>query len=151
MKALGTELGVADRLEFRGTIGNDDVFALFRAADLVAVPSHTAYPEGFPLTMFEAIASRSPIVCTDHPMFRPVLTDGVNAAVFPSGDVAAFAGAIRRVLGDKALYARLSDAAPATWEALKGPADWRTRYTKWVREGADSPWGRAHALGARRA
>ena len=48
--------------------------------------------------MFEAIASRSPIVCTDHPMFRSVLHDGKNCAMFSSGDVDGFAGAMRRVI-----------------------------------------------------
>ena len=70
--------------------------------------SRSAYPEGFPLTLFEGIASRSPIVCTDHPMFRPVLRNEENCAVFKSGDVDGFADAIRRVLTDADLYRKLS-------------------------------------------
>jgi glycosyltransferase involved in cell wall biosynthesis len=110
------------------------------AADLVVVPSRTEYPEGFPLTMFEAIASRTPIVCSDHPMFRPVIADGRNASVFSAGDQHALAAAIQRTLTDSALYARLSNNATLTWEALKGPADWRTMIVKWVIEGRSSSW-----------
>src|ERR1700739_4465598 len=99
---------------------------MMAAAGLVVVPSRTEYPEGFPLTMFEAIASRTPIVCSNHPMFRKVMIDRQNASVFRSGDYRAFAFAIRRTLTDPVLYSVLSRNAPKTWEALKGPADWRT-------------------------
>ena len=146
MQALADSLGVGARVTFRGIIGNDDVFKMFRDADIVAVPSRTAYPEGFPLTMFEALASRSPIVCTDHPMFRPVLSDGRNCAVFKSGDVDGFAAAIRRVLSSPPLYQQLSDRAEATWSSLRGPADWRTLLKKWVIEGEHSPWLQPYRL-----
>ena len=146
MQALADSLGLGNRVTFSGIIGNDDVFKMFRDADIVAVPSRTAYPEGFPLTMFEALASRSPIVCTDHPMFRPVLSDGSNCAVFKSGDVDGFAAAMKRVLTSPALYQQLSDSAEETWASLRGPADWRTLLTKWVTEGEHSPWLKPHLL-----
>lgn len=146
MQALADSLGVGDRVTFRGIIGNDDVFKMFRDADLVVVPSQTAYPEGFPLTMFEAIASRTPIICTDHPMFRSVMTDGDNCAVFGSGDAVGFAEAMKRVLTAPALYRQLSESAEKTWTRLQGPADWRTLITKWVTEGETSPWIAQHNL-----
>jgi glycosyltransferase involved in cell wall biosynthesis len=148
MQAVGRKLGVADLLAFVGLIGNTDVFKMMVAADLVIVPSRTGYPEGFPLTMFEAIASRTPIVCSDHPVFRPVIADGRNASVFSAGDYRSLAAAIQRTLDDPALYAELSSNAKLTWEALKGPADWRTMIVKWVMEGPSSPWIRDHLLGA---
>ena len=148
MQALGGKLGVVDLLSFLGLIGNAEVFGMMAAADLVVVPSRTEYPEGFPLTMFEAIASRTPIVCSDHPMFRPLIFDGRNASVFPAGDHWALAAAMQRTLTDPALYAALSTNAPSTWAALKGPADWRTMIVKWVVEGRSSPWIRDHMLTA---
>ena len=98
MQALGATLGIADLLSFVRLVGNAEVFGMMAKADLVVVPSRTVYPEGFPLTMFEAIASRTPIVCSDHPMFREVMLDGRNASVFRAGDHEAFAAAIRRTL-----------------------------------------------------
>ena len=146
MRALGRELGVIDQLDFRGLVPNGEVFDLFRNADVVVVPSHREYTEGFPLTMFEAIGSRTPIVCSDHPMFVPVLKDGVHAAIFPGGNSNSFAAALRRVLTDADLYARLSANAEKTWAALKGPADWRTMLTKWIVEGRESEWIDRHML-----
>ncbi len=146
MQALGRQLGVSDHLDFRGLVPNGEVFDLFRGADVVVVPSHREYTEGFPLTMFEAIGSRTPIVCSDHPMFVPVLKDEVHAAMFPGGDANAFADALRRVLTDPDLYAQLSANADTTWAALKGPADWRTMLTKWILEGRKSDWIDRHML-----
>jgi glycosyltransferase involved in cell wall biosynthesis len=140
MKALGARLGVADLLSFIGLVGNTEVFNMMVAADLVVVPSRAEYPEGFPLTMFEAIASRTPIVCSDHPMFRPVIADRRNASVFSAGNYRALAAAIQRTLTDFTLYAELSNNAMLTWDALKGTADWRTMIVKWVVEGPSSPW-----------
>jgi glycosyltransferase involved in cell wall biosynthesis len=148
MQAIGDGLGISDLLEFLHLIGNIDVFNLMVKSDIVIVPSRTGYPEGFPLTMFEAIASRTPIVCSDHPMFRTVLLDGRNAAVFPAGDADALAAAISRILTDRSLYGSLSCNAISTWEALKGPADWRTMLLKWITEGASSLWLRKHMLRA---
>ena len=90
--------------------------------------------------MFEAIASRTPIVCSDHPMFRPIIVDRRNASVFSAGDYRSLATAILRTLSDSDLYAQLSNNATLTWEALKGPADWRTMILKWTSEGPSSPW-----------
>ena len=146
MTALAHRLGVFDLISFLGLVGNNEIFELMRESDLVAIPSRTYYPEGFPLVVFEAIASRTPIVCSDHPMFRTVLIDGRTASVFPAGNCNLFADAIERTLSDSNLYAKLSAAALSSWEALKGPADWRTMLTKWVAEGASSPWIQQHKL-----
>jgi glycosyltransferase involved in cell wall biosynthesis len=148
MIALAARLGVGDLVTFRGLVPNRKVFAMFRDGDVAVVPSRSKYPEGFPLTMFEAIGSRTPIVCSDHPMFRPVMKDGVHAAMFRGGSFGAFADAIRRVLTDADLYSRLSRDAPLSWAALKGPADWRTMLREWILNGTESQWIREHKLDA---
>ena len=148
MTALAGQLGVGDLVKFHGLVPNREVFAIFRDADVVVVPSRSNYPEGFPLTMFEAIGSRTPIVCSDHPMFRPVLKDGVHAAMFRAGRPAGFADAIHRVLTDADLYSRLSNNAKLSWAALKGPADWRTMLLEWIVNGAESHWIVEHKLDA---
>lgn len=148
MQALGAALSISDLLSFRHLVANTEVFNMMSAADLVVVPSRPEYPEGFPLTIFEGIASRTPIVCSDHPMFRQVMVDSRNASVFRAGNYKSFASAIRRTLIDPVLYAALSKNAALTWEALKGPADWRTLLLKWIVEGSSSPWISEHMLTA---
>jgi glycosyltransferase involved in cell wall biosynthesis len=146
MQALGATLGVSDLVSYLGLIGNAEVFKMMAAADLVFVPSRTEYPEGFPLSMFEAVASRTPIICSNHPMFRKLMVDGRSASVFLAGDHRSFAAAVRRTLTDPLLYAALSENATLTWTALKGPADWRSMIFNWVVEGRSSPWIRNHML-----
>jgi glycosyltransferase involved in cell wall biosynthesis len=148
MEALGNQLGIANQISFLGLVPNSQVFGIFRRADLVIVASHTEYPEGFPLTMFEAIASRTPIVCSDHPMFAPVMKNDATAVVFPSGNPKALAAAIARVLTNAELYGRLSRNSDLSWKALQGPADWRTMLTEWIVRGTDSDWISSHMLDA---
>jgi glycosyltransferase involved in cell wall biosynthesis len=146
MIALAAQLGVRDLVAFRGLVPNRDVFAMFRDADVVVVPSRSEYPEGFPLTMFEAVGSRTPIVCSDHPMFRAVMKDGLHAAMFRAGSSGAFADAIRRVVTDADLYSRLSRNAQLSSAALEGPADWRTMLREWILNGSESQWILEHKL-----
>lgn len=148
MTALAGQLGVGELVTFPGLVPNQEVFAMFRDADVVVIPSRSEYPEGFPLTMFEAIGSRTPIVCSNHPMFRPVMKDGLHATMFQAGSSAGFAEAIRRILADEDLYSRLSRNAQLSWAALKGPADWRTMLREWIINGAESTWITEHKLDA---
>jgi glycosyltransferase involved in cell wall biosynthesis len=96
--------------------------------------------------MFEAIASRTPVVCSAHPMFVPAMREESTAAVFPPGNGKAFAGAMERVLTDPGLYERLSRNADISWNALEGPADWRTMMREYILNGAASPWLARHTL-----
>lgn len=138
---LAEQLGVSGLVNFTGQIGNDSVFKLYREADLAIVPSRREFPEGFPLTMFEAIASRTPIVCSDHPIFTPIMKDKNNAAVFRNGRPDSLMKTIAAVLSDGELYARYSEQAVHTWEKLGGTADWRTMIREWATMGSVSSQG----------
>jgi glycosyltransferase involved in cell wall biosynthesis len=140
MAALSRSLGIQERVSFLGLIPNTNVLDAMARADIVAVPSRARFPEGFPLTLFEAIASRTPIVCSDHPMFCDVLIDRRNASVFRGGDPQSLARALRQTLTEPELYASLSSNAQLTWAALQGPADWRTLMFKWLVEGPRCQW-----------
>ena len=146
MRRLASSIVRGDKAEFLGAISNPEVFERFKSADLVLVPSRREFQEGFPLAMFEAIASRTPIVCSDHPIFHRLMSDRKQAMLFRSGDHRALARAIDAVLSDPDLYLRLSNAAPKTWEKLQGPADWRQLIVEWVRNGPQSEWIRSRLL-----
>ena len=146
MRGLAKSLDVDARANFIGGIPNPEVFTRFQEADILIVPSRSEFQEGFPLTLFEAIASHTPIVCSDHPIFKRPLTDGTNAILFRAGDSDDLARAIDRIASDPDLYLRLSRAADDTWESLRGPADWRRLIVEWLSEGRDSPWIRQHML-----
>jgi glycosyltransferase involved in cell wall biosynthesis len=146
LRALAGKLGVGDAVNFRGVVGNDAVVAMFRAADMVVVPSRPEFPEGFPLTIFEAIATRTPIVASDHPMFRSALQNRDTAMVFAASNADELAQRIRELIADPALYGKLSQAADESWSRLGGTADWRTMLFDWFTVGEESPYLARNAL-----
>jgi glycosyltransferase involved in cell wall biosynthesis len=88
----------------------DDMPGLFHTVGAVVLPS---YREGLPKGLIEAGACALPLVTTDVPGCREVVTDGVDGLLVPAKDATALAGAIVRLQVDVALRARLGAAARA--------------------------------------
>lgn len=86
----------------------DDMATLLGAVDVVALPS---YREGLPKTLIEAAACAQPLITTDVPGCREVVSDGVDGLLVPVRDAKALAHAIRRLDDDPALARRLGEAA----------------------------------------
>lgn len=86
----------------------DDMPALFGSVDMVVLPS---YREGLPKGLIEAAACALPLVTTDAPGCREVVTDGVDGLRVPVRDADALANAIARLQDDPELAAKLGAAA----------------------------------------
>jgi glycosyltransferase involved in cell wall biosynthesis len=86
----------------------DDMPALLASADIVALPS---YREGLPKSLIEAAACGRPLITTDTPGCREVVTDDVDGLLVPLRDARALARAISRLQDDPALARRLGEAA----------------------------------------
>ena len=86
----------------------DDMPALLSTIAVFALPS---YREGLPKGLIEAAASGIPLVSTDVPGCREVITSGADGLLVPVRDAAALAAAIARLLDDPNLAARLGAAA----------------------------------------
>lgn len=146
---LAWKLGIAEHVHFKGLVPNTAIVPLMNSVDVVVVPSHHAFPEGLPLTLYEALASRTPVVASDHPMFAGHLVDGQSAAIFPAGQARALAGTIAGVLDDKALYARLSAGGPEAWQRMQIPLKWGEMIDRWLSDRPqDRQWLAQHALAA---
>jgi len=125
IRALADSLGVRDRLEISGLVGPAEVPARLAAATMLVLPNTaSAISERYtsPLKLFEYLALRRPIVASDLPAIREVLTPGRTALLVPPGDEVALGAAMLRLAGDPALSASLGAAARAllpdyTWEA----------------------------------
>lgn len=88
----------------------DDMPALFRSVDAVALPS---YREGLPKGLIEAAASGLPLVTTDVPGCREVVTHEEDGLLVPLKDARRLAEAIARLQDDPALRHKLGMAARA--------------------------------------
>ena len=85
-----------------------DIRELMAMADIVALPS---YREGFPRVLLEAAAMGKPMVTTDTPGCRDVVTDGVNGLLVPVGDAVALASAVEKLLASSDLREQMGKAA----------------------------------------
>jgi glycosyltransferase involved in cell wall biosynthesis len=103
LERQAARLGVGARVAIPGFRG--DARAIMGAADGVVLSSRG---EGLPLVVLEALAAGVPIAATAVRGIRDYLTDGENALLVPPDDPGALAGAIRRLLADRALAGRLS-------------------------------------------
>ena len=115
LKSQAARLGLDTR--FAGH--RDDVPALLAAAAMFVLPSTW---EGQPLILQEALRAGVPIVAT-RVGGTPVLTGEDAAVLIPPGDARRLADAVRAVLTDEVLAARLRKAAAGRGHALPGEDD----------------------------
>ena len=87
-----------------------DMAALFATADMVVLPS---YREGLPKSLIEAAACALPLVTTDVPGCREVVTHEVDGLLVPVKDARALANAMERLHHDPAWARQLGLAARA--------------------------------------
>jgi glycosyltransferase involved in cell wall biosynthesis len=92
-----------------------DMPALLATVHVVALPS---YREGLPTTLTEAAACSLPLITTNVPGCRDVVTHEVDGLLIPVRDAEALAQAIARLDDDPVLAARLGTAACAKTLAL---------------------------------
>jgi D-inositol-3-phosphate glycosyltransferase len=105
LPSLAAELGLAERVRFEAPSGADRLRDWYRAADVVAVPSHN---ESFGLVALEAQACGTPVVATDVGGLRTTVRDGVSGLLVPGHGAQDWAAALLRAVEHRA---RLSAGA----------------------------------------
>ena len=105
--------GLGDRVALLGRRTDDEVRALYQNCDIFVLPS-TARTEAFGLVQVEAMMHGLPVISTNLPTGVPWVNEhGVTGLVVPPRDAEALAAALRRLLEDPPLRAKLGDAARA--------------------------------------
>lgn len=98
-------------LNYRGQMPREEVKEEFARADVFVFPSLT---DGFGIVLLEAVFAGLPIICTA--CCGDVVKDGFNGRIVPSHDSEALAGAIREIVGNRALRNKMSRQAFAMRE-----------------------------------
>ena len=112
--ALAAELGIADRVSWKGGLAQDDVLAHYRQSDIFGLACRITSDgdrDGLPNVLVEASSQGLVCVSTDISGVPELLDDGVNGFVVPPEDPAALAAALERLMRDPALRQRLGSAA----------------------------------------
>ena len=108
-KALASELGLAEQVEFAGWIDHSRLEQYYARAALSLVPSR--WPEPFGMVGIEAMARGRPVVAFDAGGIPDWLDDGVTGLLAPQADVQTLGAHITRLLADPDLAARLGRQA----------------------------------------
>jgi len=100
LKAVATDLGVRDRVDFLGSVAHHELPYFYSAADVCVMPS---YSESFGLVGLEAQASGKPVVGSDVTGLRSVVRDGVSGYLIAGHDPAIYAERLGRLLDNPEL------------------------------------------------
>jgi len=100
------ERGLANRISFLGHVDYGAMPAVYRAADVLVLPSRA---EGLPRTVLEAMASGTPVVVSALEQVEPVVESGGETVAV--GDVEGFRAGLEAVVDSLASYSPVETVA----------------------------------------
>lgn len=103
IQAAAEDAGVGGNIRFLGPVEDDELLALFRAADVHVFPVREipGDPEGFGMVAVEAAAHGLPTVAFATGGVADSVAEGESGSLIASGDYTAFADGVLRTLADR--------------------------------------------------
>ncbi len=117
-------MGMVDVVRFPGFLGPEEKTREFGTHDIYL---NTNRVDNMPVSVVEAAAFGLPVVATRVGGIPYLLSDGETALLTPDGDAGAMAAAVRRLLDEPGLAARLS----ANGRALAERSAWKSVRAQW--------------------
>jgi len=114
LDGLAQELGIADRIRMLGDVDDLTKWAAYDLCDVFVSPtrlSHSADWEGFGIVFLEAALSRRPAIGGRTGGTADAIVDGLTGVLVDPDQRGELSGAIRRLLSDAGLRARLGRTA----------------------------------------
>lgn len=105
IEAQVRELGLEKSVLMRGQVPEDEALQAMAGATAVVLAS---FMEGLPVVLMEALALGVPVVAPCVAGIPELVEHGVSGLTFPPGDWASLTRALRQLLGDADLRARLA-------------------------------------------
>ena len=110
LESTARRLGLDDHVHFAGAVGQDDILAHYRDADVFCLPS---FAEGVPVVLMEAMATELPVVSTHITGIPELITDGESGLLVRPGRADLLADALARLAADPDLRRDLGRAGRA--------------------------------------
>ena len=120
LAAQAQALSVDDAVRLVGPVGQENLPALYRDADVFCLPS---FAEGLPVVLMEAMASGLPVVTTAIAGIPELVVHRQTGLVVPPGRADLVAAALAALATDPGLRRSLGDAARAAVRLEHEPAD----------------------------
>ncbi|AHK45538.1 MULTISPECIES: glycosyltransferase family 4 protein [Ensifer] len=114
LKVLGSELGISDRIAWKGALDQTDVLAHYRTSDIFALACRVTADgdrDGLPNVLVEASSQRLACVSTAISGVPELLVDGENGRIVLSEDAKALSLALEQLIRDPEGRRRLGAAA----------------------------------------
>jgi glycosyltransferase involved in cell wall biosynthesis len=111
LQSLARRLQLNDRIEFAGSLGEDEIIARLHGVDAFVLASRS---EPLGVVYMEAMALGLPTVGTDSGGVTEIITNGRDGLVVPPEDEERLAGAIAQLMDDSELRRRLASSARQT-------------------------------------
>ncbi|MGO2765975.1 MAG: glycosyltransferase family 4 protein [Streptococcus thermophilus] len=108
LKAMCTQLGLDNYIEFAGWTAGEKKEKLFRESQMLVLPS---YNEGLPIAILEAISCGMPVVATNVGDISSAVIDGENGYLIEPGDVLAIKQAIEKIVWDPEVFNKMVTAS----------------------------------------
>ncbi len=125
LRSMAVQLGLADRVRWRGALPQHALVPLYQRAAVVAMPSRE---EGLGLVAVEAQLCGAPVVAYASGGLVDVVRADAGGTLVPEGDVPALAAAIAGLLLDPDAAAQRGSAAESAIRARFSPAAVAARY-----------------------
>jgi glycosyltransferase involved in cell wall biosynthesis len=131
LERLTKSLGLQDRVDFVGYIGEAEKLHRLRSAWVLAYPSPK---EGWGITIVEASACGTPVIASDSPGLRESVRTGESGLLVPHGMVDLWVQAFEKVFSDPGLRGRLGmggrvHATQFSWERAANETE---KHLKWA-------------------
>ena len=117
IRELAGELGVADRIVWRGTVTQAELLAEYRSSSMFVLACRVDADgdrDGIPNVLVEAMAAGLPVVSTTVSGIPEIVEHDMNGLLVPPDDPHALADAIWRIAKDPGLAESLRTRAAAT-------------------------------------
>lgn len=105
---LARHLGIADRVRFRGFVGEEELLDAYQGCDVFCMPGIAELQS---LATMEAMAAGKPVVVADAMALPHLCRPGRNGWLFTPGDVKGLAERLHAVVADPAVTARMGAAS----------------------------------------